>query len=162
MVNQFTDVDPGDLQRWFSDQAIPREFTLGNTKFSMHKLGPMEAYRVWEPYRVELFEKLSNLQLTADTKTVVALAGLLLGVSESVQERARVALFKGVVFQNKTAVTPMELAGNENVAFQDLEVSVVYEVFLRAFALNFIGSLREVVSRITRLLETLPRRPTTT
>ena len=154
-----------DLQRaigFFEQQDIPRQFSINDTRFMMNKLPPMDGYRVWEPYRVEVFDRIQSIELEANTKSVVALAGLLLGVSEPVQERARQEMFKEITFQNETAVTPMVLAGNENIAFQGMEVAHVYEVFLRAFALNFMGSLRAIVSRIAQVRETLLPPPTTT
>ena len=57
-------------------------------------------------------------------------------------------VFEKVSFANARITTPQQLAGTEDTAFDGLEPVAVYEVLLRALAVNFTASFRALVSKL--------------
>ena len=62
-------------------------------------------------------------------------------------ERIKAELFKFVRYATQKNKVPETVAGDEDSAFEGLTVFDVYEVLVRALAINFIGPFREWLSR---------------
>ena len=152
--------DTSKIKAWMEQARASNTVTIRDTTFTIHKLLPMEGYRVWEPLRVELFDRASRAAISLDTSSVAAIVGIILSVSEPVLERVRVKMFEQVFFRNQTAQTEMTLTGNEAMAFQNLEVIHVYEIIVKCLAVNFTPSLLELLSLMDRVLPSSPPPPT--
>ena len=154
--------DSNQLRRWMEQAQESKTVRKRGTVFTIQQLLAMEGFRVWEPLRVELFERASRMPLTVSGNSMIALVGVLLSVSESTLDRVRSKLFEQVLFTNQNAQTPMVLAGNENMAFNGLETVHVYEVLVKCLVINFTPSLLELLSLMDRIPSTSPPPPTAT
>ena len=73
---------------------------------------------------------------------------LILSVDPVGLENVRKYLFAEITFTNANAKTAMPLAGNEGLALSGLEPVAVYEILMRALAVNFTESFSAILSRL--------------
>ena len=79
---------------------------------------------------------------------------------DSVVATLRAGLFPVVTFQRANA-PPARLAGNESIAFDGLDMLHIWEVIIRAAAVNFLESWLEMKSRYGSVLDTQSQTPLT-
>ena len=145
------------------DDLKATDFTLGNTQFRIHKLLPMEGFRVLEDIRAALGPKIMQLQSedTSLNNMLTGFVGLVLSVSTQDVQNVMRQLFIEAYFKDEHSNQFVSLSGNEGLAFKELEPFHVYEVLARCLVINFTGSLDEIMSR-TRIRQTLRQQDTTT
>ena len=130
------------------DDLTKTEFEISGTRFFIAKLPAMAAFDLLELIRHELgrSQALKVPEGTSDGD-VHSLLKLVLSLDPAFVRLVRRELFSKVSFANARIATPQPLAGAEDTAFDTLEAVTIYEVLLRALAVNFTESLRAVVSR---------------
>lgn len=124
---------------------VEPEFTIGGSNFQVKLLMPMEGYRVWEILRPHLFEPVSRIDVSVPMQNAVV--AIVMGLAPAIVETTRVTLFERIVYTNDTTRSPTVLSRNEDDAFKDAHALTIYEVLVRAFAINFRPSLEDLVSR---------------
>lgn len=127
-----------------ADQLDQREVVIDGTTYRIEKLLPMEAYRVLEVMRRVAGPILAGLPKGSSVGVIL---GRIMGqVPPETVETVRVALFKNVRFSNdRTKQTFRPLHPDEAMAFSD--PVHVYEILVRAMAVNFTASFRAAASR---------------
>ena len=123
------------------DQLAEPEVTFGNTTFRISKLLPMEAKKLFMGHvRPMLRGALSaNVQSEADNWQM-ALAAFTDAPQEHYDAIAA-ALYRHITYQRADSQEPpMVLAGDEENAFQDLDMAHALLLDARAFIVNFRGS----------------------
>ena len=121
-----------------------RRVTIKNTTFEVGKLLPFEAIEVFEVLRVPVLNRLATMT-EMDTR---ALTIALMNLPRDTMKEAAPLLFEQVKFTNAKYKTPTSVTGNENAALEGLEPYVYYELFMRSVVVNFLESLRDILSRI--------------
>ena len=165
-VEQEAEPTPGPLST--VEPLTATEVEIEGVRFQIRKLLPMEAFAVIEAFRPAFKEAVAAGlgDTTDDMAKGIALLG---GLPPERVDGLRRALFKQIIFRAPNAGTPQVLGGNEELAFKDLDVVHIYELIVRAFAVNFSGSWAALSSRFPalkmvsrlRLRETLtPSSPT--
>ncbi len=129
-----------------AEKYTEQDFTIGQTKFSIEKLLPMEGFRVLEEIRAALGTRLANTP--ADSGVATVIASVALSIPPAVVDTIMRDMFAHVTFTNHLQATRATLAGNEGTAFDGLEPVNVYEVFVRCLAVNFFSSLEDGLSRL--------------
>lgn len=135
----------------FSDEFCRAEVVIkggkGETKFVLSKMPGTVAWDTLEDIR----EALSDPILKRGSDARGFMEQILLALPKPFTRRLRDKMFNYVTFTNAIARTPLTLAGSEETAFDaiDAEPVAIYEVFVRALAVNFTGSYRDLVARIS-------------
>lgn len=111
---------------------------IEGVKFSFVKKPAMAGKDVWEALRVGIAEVVG--EVPEGSAGEMAFMQIAMGLPRETFEETRVALFEDVTWQSKDSPTPAVLLGDEDMAFQGLEVVHIYEVWARACAVNFHGS----------------------
>ena len=124
-----------------------REVVLGEVEFRFRKLPPFDAHHVMELIRVAVGSKWDQIQTQGDAaKVILSLVG---AVSVKDMEAIRGELFKSVRFAyTGQPQAEMPLVGFEDKAFGDIDPVLIYEVVLRALAVNFSQSISVIQSRL--------------
>ena len=122
------------------------ECQIGETHFLIDKLPAMQAWRVLERIRHELAK--TEVTIPTNGQNPDALLRSVLSLDPAFVEGLRRDIFAHVRFTNARAQTPQQLASAEDMAFDGLEPVAIYEVMLRALAVNFMPSFREIGSRL--------------
>lgn len=118
----------------------------GNVTFQIERLTPMEGY--------ELLDKLRNMigEVVAQSWEQSPQAFIISALSRLPHENleyVRKELFERIQFSRPdTAMQPRPLAGSEDIAFEGLDPGTVYEMVVRAFAVNFTDILQRVQSAL--------------
>ena len=145
------------------------EVEIGGTTFYIEKMRGMEAFDFFDEARYEVLRNLKmseirelggftvpeneegepDLQamLTGGFDMLLGLCKVLLSLSPKYVKQMRVQLFKHIEFAQEGSLNRLPVEGNEILIFED--ASEVYELMLRALAVNFTGSS----SKIDSLLE---------
>ena len=131
------------------EQVDAREVQLGDVKFTIGKLLPMEGFKVFEMIRPGLKDALGvddgDGEATANPiKTVLNIA---CAAEPEMVEKVRSAMFRHVRFTSPDVPTPTVLLSNEDTAFKDLEPYHIYEILVRTLTVNFTGSFSALMSR---------------
>ena len=131
------------------DSLTDTEFEIDGTRFFVAKLPAMAAFFLLEQIRHELGKSQAlTIPEGAEEQTITALLKMVLSLDPAFVRLVRLKLFEKVSFSNARVTTPQPLAGAEDTAFDGLEPVAVYEVLLRCLAVNFLGSLRGLVSKL--------------
>ena len=135
----------------FTDEFCRLQITVtganGETKFTLSKMPGTIAWDTLEDIREALSDPI--LKRSNDARGVME--QILLALPKQFTRRLRDRMFQYVTFTNSIARTPLTLAGAEETAFDaiDAEPVAIYEVFVRSLAVNFTGSYRDLVARIS-------------
>jgi len=131
------------------DKYLEPEFTLNEVSFRVNKLNAMDGFALFEIIRKELATTSDNIDLNGDNDAddSILIIKAIASLEPTFVEKIRKALFSRVQFKGNGAESYVALAGTEEMAFQNLEPIDVYEVLLRALAVNFTGSFRAIKSR---------------
>ena len=120
-----------------------KEVTHGSTRFIFNKMYSLEGWYEWDQIRamlgMETAESLLSMfkgTLTRDDLQV-GLIVRVLALSHEVMDDIRRRMFRTVDFANERARSPQVLLGAEEMAFDGLSPLKVYDVMLRAMAVNF-------------------------
>ena len=100
----------------------------------------MKAWSLLERIREKMADTLGGIELEGPV-TELDFFRSILGLEATFVESVRRELFMFVYFTNEAAQTRQRLGGAEDTAFEKLEPFAVYEVLLRALAVNFFPSL---------------------
>ena len=140
------------------------EFEIGGTRFFISKLSAVAGFDLLEMVRHEigksgvLGKEISDTTAAADTNAMWL--QMVLSLDPSFVAYVRKILFKRVAFSNRLAVDPQSLSGSEDMAFGGLEPVAIYEVLVRALAVNFTASLESAVSKFQNVsLGSIPSAP---
>ena len=120
---------------------------FGSTTFTFRKMSAWRGFEVLESLRpglVKAFGLMPATGMTIQQRLVAAFASI---PRETVKE-GRSSLFEFVDWVNDKRGQPVKLVDREDEAFDGLEAIHVYQVLLRAFAVNFTGSLDELIPRV--------------
>lgn len=137
------------------DEFLKREFTVkganGETEFTLAKMPATKGWDVLEEIRSASGSASNGPAgggIEAEIKNLVA------ALPKEFARALRNTMFQYVTFRNRMAVSPMNLAGNEEVAFDAIEAEplAIYEVFLRSLAVNFTPSFLELQDRISTFM----------
>ena len=79
------------------------------------------------------------------TTTILA---MVLNLPKNTFSNIKSKLFQNVSFTNTNMKSPTILAGNEDVAFNGLEALDIYQIFFRAFVVNFFSQFNVLLSHI--------------
>lgn len=117
-----------------------KEVQLGSTKFIINKLHALDGYTVLESLRETLGETLGNIDMKSPLEGVIK--SIMKLPASYIKDELMPALFKEVVFINKSAPQGMALEGEgaDRMAFQDLDPVEIYELLARALCVNFYQS----------------------
>ena len=143
-------------------ELLKEHIKIGNTDFQIRKLLPMEQFRVLEEIRVALGMSMRPEDLAAigGVDTFGGIVSIVLKLAPAAVESVRQQLFEQVLFRNDSAQTWLELSRREPTAFEHLEAIHIYELLIRAVAVNFFGSWSVIRSRIPATSPTTPPPPT--
>ena len=126
------------------ESLTARTVTIGETTFTFNKMLPLEGFRLLEEIRVAV----KNIAEVLGGNSGGIVIGELVGaVPIDIIIRTRSQLFQFVSFTRPNIPTPMVLGKAEEAAFDGLEPAHIYEVWARALAVNFSGSLVAFTSR---------------
>ena len=136
----------------FSDEKIKsftkEEVKLGDVTFRFDKMNAMKGFKTFELIRKELSNTLSNVQTDTDDKGLgVEFIKAILGLDVEFMDTLRETMFTHVKFKGNGAQNYVDLKGSEDMAFQQLSPASIYEVYLRALAVNFTDTLNELKSK---------------
>ena len=129
-----------------------RTVTIGETTFTFKKMLPLDGFHLFEQVRVTAGNVGQALAMRAgiawESAGTVTIGELIGAVPMDVFESIRRRLFREVTFTRPNIPTPRVLGDAEEAAFDGLEPTHIYEVFLRAFAVNFSPSYAALLSRL--------------
>ena len=139
-----------------SRPALTAEMVVfGETTFYFHRALPLEAFRILEEMRPGLSSLSEVARAAADADaagadrrgnaiaTAMAAAGKLPPETVSV---AMKRLTHHVTFERRDLGAPLKVAADLDSAFKGLTVVQIYEVLVRAFAVNFTDSFDDLRS----------------
>ena len=123
---------------------------LGPVTFEFRKMLALEAFDLFEAIRPGLAEavaagKIDQAQLRQGNMDVSGIARIISALPHATVKAARDGLFRFTYF-TAPPHKQMPLAGNEELAFKDLEPIHVYQVIGGAFVENFTESLNALTS----------------
>ena len=140
--------DTAAFSRMMHEQNKP-DFEIRGTKFHVSRLAPMDGYRLLDSLRASIGASYGGLtSIATATNASDMVIGSFLSLPPAVIEDAANRMWAHVTFTNASALDPLPLRGNEQMAFEQMQPTDIYEVILRCFAVNFIESLEELFSRI--------------
>ena len=122
-------------------------FALGETNFTISKLLAEEAFDTFEIVRVGLAD-VNRIPLSEDAHAVQAVTAVFSGFSRETFRTVRDRLFAEVQFTRPNIKTARKVHGNISTAFDGLEPFHIYEVFARAFVVNFRKSWDAALSML--------------
>lgn len=127
------------------------EFNIKGVRFQIEKLKALDGFRTLEKVRKAIASSglansldLDQLKDGQDNaKLMASLMGQLLEIDEVLVEQIRISLFKGVSYRgNGVEKGWMKLEDfNIDMAFEGLPTTAIYEVLIRALAVNFMDCL---------------------
>jgi len=125
------------------------KFTIGETHFRVRKLLAEEAFEVFEIMRVGFFgSAIDGVDVSGKDLKFSDILIAAMRLPRPVVREIREGLFREVWFTNQATQTPTVVRGNEGMAFMDLDFTAIYEVLMRAIAINFGESLSENLRRV--------------
>ena len=137
------------------------EVTFGDVSFSIKKLMPMEAKEVFMGHVRPLLRGL-NAEMPDSQGAASNGAGIkmmLAAFTEAPEAHYKAivkALSKRITFTSPSNKSPLTLAGNEELAFKDLDMAHILLLEGRAFGVNFFGSCSILFEELVRLLPSSP------
>ena len=124
------------------EQYTEKRCIIGNMTFSFRKIKPFEAFFIADKIREELGQVVVKDIVTHGTDNPAL--DLMLGVAKVrsgfVQHMCG-EMFPHVYFTDGTG-DAMVLAGNEDRAFEKLQLTDIYEVLVRSLAVNFFDTFK--------------------
>ena len=120
-----------------------------STNFKINKLLAMDAFDLLEDIRPSVGMGITAI-LGKGLPTTTILA-MILNLPKNTFSNIKSKLFQGVSFTNTNMKSPTILAGNEDVAFNGLEALDIYQIFFRAFVVNFFSQFNVLLSHIAPL-----------
>ena len=132
----------------------------GDTTFNFAK---MPATKGWDTLEEIREAAGGNIDLGAGGPAT-AIPALIRTLPKPFTRQLRDSMFKHVTFRNRMAQSPLELAGNEETAFDAIEAQpiAIYEVFVRSLTVNFTDSFVDLFEKISNFLSPISRLPSTT
>lgn len=124
------------------------EFTIGNTKFMIHKLTGFEGFRVLESLREKLAEAVASIDFKTEEDVKKIFINIMRMPASYIEGYLIPSLFCNVSYANPSAPNfmPIKGMGAIDMAFEKLEPTDIYEVLLRALCINFYQSFKGKVS----------------
>ena len=146
---------------------LEHEVTFGEVSFSIKKLMPMEAKEVFvghvRPLLRGLNAEMPNSQEVAskgeDFKMMLGFKMMLAAFTEAPEAHYKAivkAMSKRITFTSPSNKSPLTLAGNEELAFKDLDMAHILLLEGRAFGVNFFGSCSILFEEFMRLFPSSP------
>ncbi len=126
-------------------------FEIKGVSFKVQKLSAWDGFPVVEKIRVALSK---SAQSTAFEGNSSFLSALLAIPPEDLKD-IRNDMFENVQFKLQKTDAWMNIAGAEDSAFGKLDVADVYEVVLRALAVNFSSTVLDVFRKSQNVLSIL-------
>ena len=144
------------------NDAAQKEVVRGDTTFVIKKLLIEPRLECLEHVRYALVKSEKTLDLNLSTLgdgenqealgIVSKIVSTFLSLHPDDVKKLQNMLFAEVKFKNSLAQTPRTLAGDIPMAFHALEPTHVYEIMIRAFIVNFLGSFTAASSLMDSLL----------
>ena len=122
------------------------EFTINGTQFVVQKFLPREGFRVLEMLRTAIAGRVGQSE-----SSLAGMVGAVLSLPMEDMERIQDTFFQRVWFQ-QSGGRRQNFGDNIDDGLQDLEAVHLYEITARCLAVNFIGLLDGMLSRIASLL----------
>ena len=127
----------GQLKQYTEQRCV-----IGNVTFSFRKIKPFEAFFIADKMREELGQVAITDMVTHGTDNPVL--DLMLGIAKVrsgfVQHMCG-EMFPHVYFKDGTG-DAMVLSGNEDRAFEKLQLKDIYEVLVRSLSVNFFDTFK--------------------
>ena len=122
-----------------------QEVEIDSTTFYIAKLTPMEAYHLLDEIRSvageQVMEALSSM-IGKEDAGIDAIFAAVLSADHDKVDYVRQRLFAPITFKRTPNVSvAQDLLGAEDMAFEGMDAGRVFEVMLRAFAVNFTSTL---------------------
>ena len=137
----------------FDGEFLKREVTItganGDTEFTISKLPATKGWDTLERIREQIGR---DFQFPRGEELGVIIMKTIGGLPRSFVADIRTTMFEHVTFRNRMAVSPMTLAGNEEMAFDAVEIEPadIYDLFLRTLCVNFTASFRDLFDKMSR------------
>ena len=144
------------------EPLLAEEIRLGETRFYFSELRATENKPMLDQILHEVTStNFAGIDPTVDWRqTAIRLIG---GFSPAFVQRLEAHLYRSVDFSRAGTTTRQQLAGAKDMAFDGLSPFDMYEVTARAFAVNFLRSLKGFLSRHgVDLDQILPRQSSST
>ena len=129
------------------DQMNEQKFTIGEVEFSITKLSAMDGWRLLEDIRHQIGK--SDLGDSVEADILKQISKTITGMDPAFVDDVRERLFKKVEFKTKDVKAGwLPLSGGEDMAFEKLEPSAIYELLMRCLVVNFTASFSDILSRL--------------
>jgi len=132
------------------DNLSDHEFKIGDVQFNVKKLNALDAWHMSESIRVELGSDIASIEVDGDKKkALMSIFSKITTLQTDFVNDLRVKLFKTIEFKTKDVERGwLKLEGMEDMAFQNLEPTAIYELLMRSLAVNFTKSFAGLKSLI--------------
>ena len=121
------------------DLPDDRTVTFGGSTFTINKMMPRDAKRVFLGHVRPLLSGLAKGELTKDSHDLQFLAALIANAPTEHIDGVTNAMYQRI-FYARDGGDPRRLAGDEDSAFQDMDMAHILMLDWRAFLVNFRGS----------------------
>lgn len=134
------------------DKFCETDFTLGEVQFRITKLNVMDGYRMLERIRKQLATTADKVEIdrTSDVNSGLSIIQSIMQLDEAFVEEMRKKLFTSVEFKGNGAMDYIKLEGSEDMAFQSLQPTHIYEVLVRSLVVNFMDSVKGLMSALPK------------
>ena len=138
------------------------QFQIEGVRFTVAKLPASQARALWrkllhEAAKTPILESLGQVDLENPAQALIGVVKGILLLEPGFVVQMQDLLFSQVEYLKEGMARPRPLAGGEDVAFAGLEPADADEVLVRAFAVNFMPSLRRHASRLGSAGATFPQ-----
>ena len=140
------------------DEIIP-EYSRNGVTFTIRKLLPLEAKQVFLKHVRPLIRGALNANIPDKMAESEMWRIILAAITDAPIEHYDALmrrLYRDITFTYDGEKVPQMLAGNEELAFKDLDMAHILALDVRAFAVNFQGSWAVAISEYRNLLTDLP------
>ena len=139
------------------DLPDDRTVTFGGSTFTINKMMPRDAKRVFLGHVRPLLLGLTEGNLTKDSHDMQFVAALIAGAPTEHIDGITTAMYQRI-FYARDGGDPRRLAGDEDSAFQDMDMAHILMLDWRAFLVNFRESwdvLQSEFPQIKTVLQSL-------
>ena len=139
------------------DLPDDRTVTFGGSTFTINKMMPRDAKRVFLGHVRPLLSGLAKGELTKDSHDLQFLAGLIANAPTEHIDGITDAMYQRI-FYARDGGDPRRLAGDEDSAFQDMDMAHILMLDWRAFLVNFRESwdvLQSQFPQVGQVLQSL-------
>lgn len=137
-----------------------KEFTYGDTTFRVDKLLPQEAKAVFMAHVRPLLEGALAAESGGGGDGLAMILGIVAKAPQTHYDAVMRALYQHINYTSPNQVQPQRLAGDEERAFDGLDMAHILLLDARAFAVNFHESwavLQSELPFLSQIIQSLPQ-----